>query len=82
MTTTRSGIRTTEFLLALGVTVLGGIATIYAESDIAQVGGIVAAALASAGYGFSRMNVKRTAVAAEASAAERADVLAARAVDS
>ena len=78
---TRPGIQTTEFYLALGVAVLGGIATIYADSPIAQVGGIVAAAMASAGYGFTRMNVKRTEVAAEAGAAERADVLAARSLE-
>ena len=62
----KPGIRSTEFLLALIVTLLGALAGIYAEAQWAQVGGMVAAALASAGYGFSRASVKRTELAAGA----------------
>lgn len=55
----RPGIFTTEFALALGVTVMGAMASVYAESDWAKVAGIVAAALASAGYGFARTALKK-----------------------
>lgn len=79
--TTRPGIRTTEFLLALGVTVLGAVAAIYAESPAAQVAGMVGAALASAGYGLARSQVKRTGAVVEAQAAERADVMAEKAAE-
>lgn len=57
----KPGIRTTEFWLALIVALLGAFASIYAEGDWAKVAGMVAAALASAGYGFARSSVKRTA---------------------
>ena len=50
----RPGIRTTEFWLALLVTVLGAVATVKATNELAQIGGMVAAALSSAGYSFSR----------------------------
>jgi hypothetical protein len=69
---TKPGIATTEFWLALIVTIMGAVAGIYAEAQWAQVAGLVAATLAAAGYGFSRSNVKRTEAAAQAGAAERA----------
>lgn len=69
---TRPGLKTTEFWLALIVTVIGAIAGVYAETDIGRVAGLVAATLAAAGYGFSRAGVKRTEAAAQAGAAERA----------
>lgn len=55
----KPGIKSTEFWLALIVTVLGAVATVYAEAEWAKVGGIVAAALSSAGYSFARAQVKR-----------------------
>lgn len=55
----RPGIRTTEFWLALAVAVLGGLASVYAEHEWAKVAGIIAAALASLGYGICRATVKR-----------------------
>lgn len=61
MTNNRPGIRTTEFWLALIVTALGAVASVYAEADWAKVAGIVAAALSSAGYSFSRAQVKKPA---------------------
>ena len=75
MNETRPGILTTEFWLALIVTLLGALAAVYAE-PWAQVAGLVAAALAAAGYGFSRASVKRTDLAARAGAAERDAVIA------
>jgi hypothetical protein len=39
------------------------------------VTGIVAAALVTAGYGLNRANVKRTEIAAQASASEQATLL-------
>lgn len=50
----KPGIKTTEFWVALVVTTLGGAAVVFSNSPWAQLGGIVAAALASAGYSFSR----------------------------
>ena len=55
----KSGWKTTEFWLALVVTVGGSLATYYSEAEWAKVVGIVAAALASAGYGLSRASVKK-----------------------
>lgn len=54
----RSGIKTSEFWIALAVTVMGAVAAAYSENQLAQIAGMVAAALASAGYGFSRANTK------------------------
>lgn len=54
----RSGIKTTEFWLAMGVALAGALASVYAEAEWAKVAGLVAAALATAGYGFSRSHVK------------------------
>lgn len=71
-TNTKPGLATTEFWLALIVTVVGAIAGVYADTDVGRVAGLVAATLAAAGYGFSRSNVKRTEAAAQAGAAERA----------
>lgn len=69
---TRPGLKTTEFWLALAVTIGGAVAAVYAETDIGRVAGMVAAALAAAGYGFTRANLKRTEVAAQAGAEDRA----------
>jgi len=77
MSETRPGLKTTEFWLALAVTLLGAVAGIYAEAQWAQVAGIVAAALASAGYGFQRASVKRTESGVAAALEER---LAARGI--
>lgn len=54
----KAGIKSTEFWLAVIVALAGALATVYADSEWAQVAGMVAAALASAGYGFSRSKVK------------------------
>lgn len=55
----RSGIRTSEFWLALCVTTLAAVATVYAEAEWAKAAAIIAAALTSAGYGFSRATAKK-----------------------
>jgi hypothetical protein len=57
----KAGIKSTEFWLAMVVAIAGALATVYAESEWAQVAGMVAAALASAGYGFSRSQTKTAA---------------------
>lgn len=63
---TKPGIRTTEFWLALLVILGGAVATVYPTNNAAQVAGLVAGALAAAGYGVSRALVKRgPAVGAE-----------------
>jgi hypothetical protein len=62
----KAGIKTTEFWLAMVVTLAGAFATAYADAKWAKVAGMIAAALASAGYGFSRSQAK--AAAAEAGA--------------
>lgn len=54
----KPGIRTTEFWLALGVVILGAVASVYTESEWGRIAGTVAAALVAAGYGFSRMVTK------------------------
>ena len=71
MNNTRPGLKTTEFWLALIVTLGGAVAGIYAEAQWAQVAGILAATLVTAGYGFTRAGVKRTEAAAQAGAEER-----------
>lgn len=58
-TIVRPGIRTTEFWLALLVTLLGGLSAAFAQAEWARVAGMIAAALSSAGYGFARASVKR-----------------------
>lgn len=60
----KPGLLTTEFWMAITVIALGAIASQYAESPIAQMGGQLAAALAAAGYGFSRSKVKGAEVQA------------------
>lgn len=55
---TKPGIKTTEFWLALIVTIGGAVAAVYTEAPWAKVLGLVASALASAGYSFSRAQVK------------------------
>lgn len=54
----RSGIKTTEFYLALVVVILGALATLFEDNPYAQMAGALAAALASAGYGISRAKSK------------------------
>ena len=54
----KPGIRSTEFWLAAVVALAGALATVYADAEWAKVAGLVAAALASAGYGFARSQVK------------------------
>ncbi len=54
----KPGIKTTEFYIALAVVVLGALPQVYDSSDIAQLGGLIAMALASAGYGFARSKAK------------------------
>lgn len=54
----KAGIKSTEFWLAMVVALAGALATVYAEAQWAQVAGMIAAALATAGYGFSRAKVK------------------------
>lgn len=61
MNETKPGLKTTEFWLALVVTVGGAVASVYAETEIGRVDGIVAATLASAGYGFARSSAKNAA---------------------
>ncbi len=56
----KAGIKTTEFWLAAAVAVMGALASVYSEADWAKVAGLVAAALASAGYGIARAQVKAT----------------------
>lgn len=46
--------------MALAVVLLGALASVYADAEWAKAAGMVAAALASAGYGFSRSQVKRS----------------------
>lgn len=55
----KSGIKTTEFWMALVVTVAGVVASVYSTQPWAQALGLVASALASAGYGLSRASVKK-----------------------
>lgn len=54
----KNGIKTTEFWIALCVVVMGALGSVYAETDGGRVLGLVASALASAGYGMSRSVVK------------------------
>ena len=61
-TTSRAGIKTTEFWIALIVATLSGLAALYTEEQWAQVAGIVSMALTSAFYGKSREAVKRVEV--------------------
>lgn len=54
----KPGIKTTEFWLAVVVTIAGAAATVYADDKWAQVAGIVAMTLSTAGYGLSRAVAK------------------------
>lgn len=56
--TYRPGWKTTEWYLALAVAVMGGLATAFADKEWAKVAGVLAAALASVGYGMSRAATK------------------------
>ena len=55
----KPGLYSTEFWLAVVVAMFGGLAAVEADAEWARVAGIIAAALSSAGYGFSRAMVKR-----------------------
>ena len=54
----KSGIKTTEFWLALAVMVGGALAAVYQDSEFARIAGIIASSLAAAGYGWSRTRIK------------------------
>ena len=54
----KPGINSSEFWMAVVVVILGAISVVFFTNPWAQVGGIVAAALVSAGYSFSRGAVK------------------------
>lgn len=56
----KPGLATSEFYMALAVVLLGALASVYAEQEWAKAAGMVAAALASAGYGFARSQVKKS----------------------
>jgi len=60
----KPGILTTEFWLALLVALGGLFAANYADQQWAQIAGMVAAALASLGYGQARAQVKKMDAAA------------------
>lgn len=55
----KPGLRTSEFWLALVVTIFGAASSVFSHNQWAQLAGIVAAAMASAGYGWSRGTAKR-----------------------
>ncbi len=63
----KPGFATTEFYMALTVVILGAAASVFAESEVAQLGGQIAAALAAAGYGFTRASAKKSEAEAQAS---------------
>lgn len=54
----RPGYRTTEFWLALVVVIGSALQSVYATEPWAKAAGMVAGALAAAGYGFARSAVK------------------------
>lgn len=55
----KPGFKTTEFYVALAIIVLSALAAVFTNSELAKVGGMVAAALTSAGYGLARAHAKR-----------------------
>lgn len=55
----RPGIRTTEFWLALIVAIGGMAAATWSTNPVAQVAGMISAALSSMGYGISRASSKK-----------------------
>lgn len=63
----KPGIKSTEFYMAMAVVLLGALASVYAEQEWAKAAGMVAAALASAGYGFARSKIKSADSELEAS---------------
>ncbi len=73
--TTRPGILTTEFWLALAVCIGGACAAIYVDEDWAKVAGLASSTLVAAGYSFCRQGVKRVEAAGIVAAAERYDVM-------
>ena len=61
-----SGLKSSEFLLTLLGMVGGCLCAIFAESQWAQVGGPLLAAVCGASYSQSRATVKRALASAEA----------------
>ena len=61
-----NGLKSSEFLLTLLGMVGGGVWAIFAESQWAQVGGPLLAAVCGASYSQSRATVKRALASAEA----------------
>ncbi len=61
----KPGLKTSEFYMAMAVVLLGALASVYADAEWAKAAGMVAAALASAGYGFARSQVKKGEAAIE-----------------
>jgi len=55
----KPGIKTTEFWLSLIAVIAGAVALNYAESELGQIAGAVAAGLGTLGYGHSRAQVKK-----------------------
>lgn len=55
----KPGVRTSEFWLACAVAFFAAASAVFTNNQWAQLGGIMAAALASAGYGWSRGTTKR-----------------------
>ena len=72
---TRPGLRTTEFWLALAIVIGSAVAATYSETDIGRMASLVAAALVTAGYGFTRSGVKRVEVAGNIAAKDRLDLM-------
>lgn len=60
----KTGIATSEFWLAAVVVVGGALAAVYQDSEWARIAGIIASALAAAGYGWSRTRIKESQVIA------------------
>lgn len=57
-TPAKAGVRTTEFWVAVAAQLLCGAAVVWADSDVARLGGMLGAALVSSGYGMARARVK------------------------
>jgi hypothetical protein len=72
----KAGIKTTEFWMAMLVALAGALAVVYADAQWAKVAGMIAMALSSAGYGFSRSQAKAADSDAYARKEEEAAYLA------
>lgn len=62
-----AGMKTSEFWVAMAVVVMGAVAQVYPGNQWSQMAGLIAGALASAGYGFARSRSKAAQSGAEAS---------------